>query len=91
MDGRLWFRFLLPYLLFLLLTLIAGWIAYQETIDVLEREVLERNGKALHQAQTLLETRIAEVESIVQQVADHPKVRGFQVVKKPLPARTRTR
>ncbi|WCF06393.1 AraC family transcriptional regulator [Paenibacillus thiaminolyticus] len=81
--GRLWFRFLLPYLLFLLLTLIAGWIAYQETIDVLEREVLERNGKALHQAQTLLETRIAEVESIVQQVADHPKVRGFQVVKKP--------
>ena len=81
--GKLWFRFLLPYLLFLILTLTAGWIAYQETIAVLEREVLERNDKALHQAQTLLETRIAEVESIVQQVADHPKVRGFQVVQKP--------
>ncbi|MFW5433052.1 AraC family transcriptional regulator [Paenibacillus apiarius] len=81
--GRLWIRFLLPYLLFLVLTLTAGWIAYRETIDVLEREVLERNDKALYQAQTLLETRFAEVESIVQQVADHPKVKGFQLVSDP--------
>ncbi|MCM3340218.1 AraC family transcriptional regulator [Paenibacillus sp. MER TA 81-3] len=81
--GRLWIRFLLPYLLFLMLTLTAGWIAYRETIDVLEREVLERNDKALNQAQTLLETRFAEVESIVQQVADHPKIKGFQVVSEP--------
>ncbi|MGZ9583273.1 AraC family transcriptional regulator [Paenibacillus marinisediminis] len=80
---RIWLRFLLPYLLFLGLTLFTGWLAYHSTIDALEQEVLNRNAKTLQQAQVLLDARLNEVESIVQQTVEHPKVKGFQVVREP--------
>lgn len=80
---RLWMRFLFPYLLFLGLTLIAGWIAYHATLSAFEKVVLERNAKAIHQAQELLDVRLSEVELIAEQIAEHPKIKAFQVVKQP--------
>ncbi|WP_195574192.1 helix-turn-helix domain-containing protein [Paenibacillus sp. 1001270B_150601_E10] len=80
---RLWMRFLFPYLLFLGLTLIAGWIAYHATLSAFERVVLERNAKAIQQAQELLDVRLSEVELIAEQMAEHPKIKAFQVVRNP--------
>lgn len=80
---RVFARLLLPYLLFLILTLFAGWIIYNKTIDLIENEVTENQMNVLEQNKDILERRLDEVSSITQQLASDTRIIQFQQVTEP--------
>ncbi|MFS0723063.1 helix-turn-helix domain-containing protein [Paenibacillus sp. 1P07SE] len=79
-----WFvRLIIPYCMFMLLTLLLGYLLYDRTYDVVENEVTGTNLQLLDQVRDTLDRRLSEIDSIAFQIMNDPQVTGFQRVDRP--------
>lgn len=62
-------KFLLSYVLILMIPNIAGYISYRTSIDAAEASSIETGIMVLEQSQAILEQRMAEVEGFTKQLA----------------------
>jgi two-component system response regulator YesN len=62
-------KFLISYLIILLIPNIAGYMSYRTSIDVAETSSIENSLMVLNQSKEILESRIAEVERFTRQLA----------------------
>ncbi|OZB98682.1 helix-turn-helix domain-containing protein [Paenibacillus sp. XY044] len=62
-------KFLMSYLIVLLIPLIAGYVSYRTSIDVAEQSSLETSIMTLQQSKDLMERRLAEVQGFTKQLA----------------------
>ncbi|MBJ6359936.1 helix-turn-helix domain-containing protein [Paenibacillus sp. GCM10012307] len=79
----LFLRLLVPYLIFIVLAMLLGWVIYAKTLQLFEDEVSRNNMHILEQAKSTLERRLAEVEMVVQQLRNDPKIMRLQHVLDP--------
>lgn len=80
---RVFLRLLVPYIVFLLLFLSAGWLIYHKTLSLVEQEAMQGNMNVLEQSQEILDQRLADIDNIVQQLLSDPKIMQFQYVTSP--------
>ncbi|MEK3722859.1 helix-turn-helix domain-containing protein [Paenibacillus sp. FSL H8-0034] len=73
-------RFLVPYILFLLVPLFITLITYQQTISELEAEMTSKNVTILNHSKEIIDQRLAEIDSIAQQLVSNSTVQQFQYV-----------
>jgi two-component system, response regulator YesN len=67
--SRLFRRFLISYIVILIIPSIAGYMSYRTSIAVTESISIENNVTQLQKSQEILERRMAEVESFTRQLA----------------------
>ncbi len=80
---RLFARLLIPYLVFLMLAMMIGWIIYQKTIVLIEKEATENHMNLLEQSKDVLDRRLEELASITQQLVADTRIIQFQPVTDP--------
>ncbi|WP_282936476.1 helix-turn-helix domain-containing protein [Paenibacillus sp. RC67] len=80
---RLFARLLIPYLVFLMLAMMIGWMIYQKTIVLIEKEATESHMNLLEQSKDVLDRRLEELASITQQLAADTRIIQFQPVTNP--------
>lgn len=76
-------RFMIPYFLFMLFTLLAGALFYRQTYDVVKKEVTHSNLQMLDQVKETVDSRFNEINRISLQLQSDPAVQSFQQVKEP--------
>ncbi|MCM2998142.1 helix-turn-helix domain-containing protein [Paenibacillus cellulositrophicus] len=62
-------RFLMSYMIVLMIPLIAGYVSYRTSIDVAEQSSLKTSIMTLQQSKDLIERRLAEVQGFTKQLA----------------------
>ncbi|WP_261305458.1 helix-turn-helix domain-containing protein [Paenibacillus andongensis] len=67
--SRLFRRFLISYIVILIIPSIAGYMSYRTSITVTQSISIENNVTQLQKSQEILERRMAEVESFTRQLA----------------------
>lgn len=77
-------RFLLPYVIILLIPLLIGILAYDETIRLVERDAREANLSLLEQTKDILDRRFDEIDSMVTQISNSSKINRMTRVAGPL-------
>jgi two-component system, response regulator YesN len=80
---QLFFRLLLPNILFLALPLIVGFVIYNQTLVVMEKEITGNNMNLLLQTKDTLDRRFTEVGSIARQIVNDTRIIQFQHVTNP--------
>lgn len=76
-------RFLLPYMLVLLIPLIIGMITHNKMVTVMEEESTNSNIRILEQSKDTLDRRLQEIDSIVNQLINKQSIVNFQTVVNP--------
>jgi two-component system response regulator YesN len=80
---RLFLRLLVPNVLLLLFLLIVGWIIYNQTLLMMEKEIEANNMSLLQQTRDQLDRRFAEISSVARQFANDTRIMQFQRVTQP--------
>lgn len=80
---RVFAHHLIPYILFLLLSLLLGWLIYQKTIKLVESEATASHRHLLEQSKEVLERRLEEIASITLQLAGDTRIMQFQSITNP--------
>lgn len=75
-------KFLVSYLIILVIPSIAGYVSYQTSISVTESVSIENGVAQLQRGQELLERRLAEVEGFTRQLALNPDLNSLMNEKK---------
>lgn len=75
--------FCLNYIILLLITICIGSYAYNQSLNIVKRDVIESGLSSLEQSKNLLDTRLKEVESIAVQMALDNRVLNFLNIKTP--------
>lgn len=76
-------RLLVPYMLFLILPMIVGWIIFHETRTLMEKEVTEGNMIMLEQSKEILDRRMEEINVIVQELSTDTRIGRLLSVQDP--------
>lgn len=71
------------YIVLLVIPIIVSLIVYNRTVAVVKEEVVRNNMLLLEQAKGILDRRMSEIDSIVQQVASDPNITSFQYLTEP--------
>lgn len=74
---KLFFRFLVPYIVVLLIPFMLGTIIYERTVELVKANSEESNIAILEQSIEVLEQRISEIEMIVSQHLVNKDVQNF--------------
>ncbi|MGG4345210.1 helix-turn-helix domain-containing protein [Paenibacillus lautus] len=83
-DMNNWYiRLMLPFALLVTLALSAGWLIYRQTLSLVGEEARNINMHMLEQVTSTLDGRLAEIDTIVMQVANDPKLVQLQQLKDP--------
>lgn len=77
-------RFLLSYIVILLIPLLTGMISYNEAVRLVEKDAREANLSLLEQTKDILDKRFDEIDSIVTQIANSTKIKRMMNVNGPL-------
>lgn len=77
-------RFLLSYIIILLIPLLIGVLAYNEAVRLVERDAREANLSLLEQTKDILDRRFDEIDSIVTQISNSTKINKMINVNGPL-------
>ncbi len=85
---RIFFSFVLSYLLVLLIPFLVGMAAYREVVGNLEDNATEKSLLTLNQSMAVLDRRFAEIEGLAEQIASNPKVLSFSRENNPYVDRT---
>ncbi|NOU89868.1 helix-turn-helix domain-containing protein [Paenibacillus sp. LMG 31460] len=80
---RVFARILVPYLVFLMLPMIIGWVIYEKTTALIESEATASHMNLLEQSKDILDRRLEEIASITQQLAADTRIMRFQSVTDP--------
>jgi two-component system, response regulator YesN len=75
--------FLLPYLLFLLIPIFSSVVIYNQTIDVVRKEIVSNNLSVITQTRKVLERELDEIDTTVQQLLRDTNVVQFQYIPNP--------
>lgn len=81
-------RFLLPYMLVLLIPLVTGIITHNKMVAVMEEESADGNIRILEQSKDTLDRRLQEIDSIVNQLINKPNIMNYQTVVHPFSGTT---
>ncbi|MBO9610583.1 MAG: cache domain-containing protein, partial [Paenibacillaceae bacterium] len=76
-------KFLLPYLLVLVIPIAIGTTIYQKTISVIETETARSNMTLLNQSKEIIDRRLDELDRIVQQIMLDPNLITYQYIEHP--------
>jgi two-component system response regulator YesN len=68
-NSRVFRRFLISYLIILIIPSIAGYMSYRTSIEVTQSVSIENSVTQLQKSQEILERRLAEVEGFTRQLA----------------------
>lgn len=71
------------YIVLLVIPIIVSVIVYVQTVSIVREEVVRNNMLLLEQAKGILDRRMAEIESVVRQVASDPRISSYQFMTKP--------
>lgn len=82
-QQQVFIRFMLPYLMFIVIALALGWLFYNQSYSVVKAEVTRNNMQLLEQVRGTLDSRMSEINRISLQLLNDPKVYSFQRVKDP--------
>lgn len=82
-QHSLFIRLLIPYLMFIALAVLLGWVLYQQTLTIVSKEASRSNMQMLNQTQDTIDRRLAEISTMSLQISKEPKVLGFQQVTHP--------
>jgi two-component system response regulator YesN len=80
---HLFVRLLMPYIFFMILALLLGWLLYYRTFNLLENEATRSNLLLLEQVKDMLDRRLSEIDTIARQITNEPRVMSFQQVENP--------
>jgi two-component system response regulator YesN len=75
---RVFVSLLVPNLLLLLLPLLVGWVIYNQTLNVMEKEIIAANMNMLQQSRDIVDRRLSEIASISMRIANDPRIVKFQ-------------
>ena len=81
---HIFFRFLIPYLLLLLIVLGVGIVGYQVTLLAVKKNAIEVNNTVLAQSSHMVDRYLEEVDTLVKQVSLNQQVGHILYLKKPL-------
>jgi len=81
--NKIFFRFLLSYIMIMLIPIFLGFAAYKDTVRIMERNEQEASLSTLEQSINILDTRLAEIESIATQLSLNPKILRFTMESSP--------
>ncbi|WP_274652017.1 helix-turn-helix domain-containing protein [Paenibacillus humicola] len=73
-HSRLFRRFLVSYLIILIIPSLAGYMSYRTSISVTQSVSIENSVSQLRMSQGILERRMAEVEGFTRQMALNPEL-----------------
>ncbi|WP_154665763.1 helix-turn-helix domain-containing protein [Paenibacillus pinihumi] len=73
-------KFLLSYILILVMPLIAGFIVYQASIHRIMDYASENGRELLNQAISLVDKKLDDIESFTYQLSLHPEVHGLMLL-----------
>lgn len=85
-SHRLFLRFMLSYLMVLLIPLIIGGLTYNEALRLVNQNLRDLNLAVLKQSRDVLDKQLEEVGALVQQVLINPRINGFLETREPLSA-----
>jgi AraC-like DNA-binding protein len=85
-KNRLALKFLISYALILLIPLSVSAFAYREAAKMMSEDVLNSNMSMLEQTRDVVDSRLEEVNKIVNQLSLNTKVRSLGNLKSPLEA-----
>ncbi len=80
---NIFWRFLISYVVILIITLSIGSITYSRTFQMVKEDAVEQGFSALDQSREMLDTRLMEVENMVVQLSMDHRVRNFYNVQRP--------
>ncbi len=83
-KGRIFFRFLIPYLLIIFITICIGYYTYNYTLSVLEQDARELNLTILAQSCDVIDKYIVEMDRLVKNMTLSPRLNRILYMKKPL-------
>lgn len=81
---HIFIRFLIPYLLLLLIVLGVGVAGYQVTLDTVKKNAIEVNHTVLEQSSHMVDRYLEEVDTLVKQVSLSQQVSHILYLQKPL-------
>lgn len=81
--NKLALKYVVPYLVILLISLLTGWIVYNKTSEVLQNEVEKSNIALLEQGMTVLDNRMKETDLIIQRITNDTSVIRLQQIHDP--------
>lgn len=81
--NRILIRFILPYIIILLISLITGIVVHNKTFLVLQDEVEKSNIGLLEQGMNIVDKRIEEVDSLVWRIANDSGIVRMQQIQDP--------
>lgn len=76
-------RYLIPYLVLLLFPLIIGTVVYEKTLNIVEAGIMKSNLTTLEQIKSGIDQKFSEVDMIVYQTINNPKIKSFQYETQP--------
>ncbi|MCQ6561499.1 helix-turn-helix domain-containing protein [Paenibacillus mendelii] len=71
------------YIVLLVIPIIVSVIVYDRTVAVVKEEVVRNNMLLLEQAKSILDRRMAELDSIVWQIEADPRITSYRYMAKP--------
>lgn len=80
---KIFYDFLMPYIIILAISLGSGFLIQNKTIKTLQQEVIDNNFAMLEQAQTSLDARFTEVSYIIKQITMKTDILKFCYVTNP--------
>ncbi len=80
---RIFFRFLVPYLLIIFITICIGYYTYNCTLSVLEQDAREMNLTILEQSCDVIDKYIAEMDRLVKNMTLCPQLNRILYMEKP--------
>lgn len=76
-------KFFIPYLLIMMIPFSVGYLAYRQTVELMEDEATQANLTMLDQVRRTLDQRLDELDAIAHQLTTDPRVLSFQQVYAP--------
>jgi len=81
---RVVIRFLLSYMLILLIPLLIASFTYKGLVDILESNAIEANQTTLEQAKSVLDSRFKEINNIISHVGINSRIKTLLYSKAPI-------
>lgn len=80
---RVSFQLIIPYLIFLFLFMIVGFVVYQKTLEMVQQEAIKANYSLLEQSKQTLDQQLSDIDQITQQMYTDNKLAPLQNVSAP--------
>ncbi|WP_157800897.1 helix-turn-helix domain-containing protein [Bacillus solitudinis] len=82
-SSKIILHFLIPYIIIMLVTHSVGLYTSYKTLEIMKSEVVSINISSLNQTKDILERRLHEVDLIIRQLLNTPRVNNYQSVTQP--------